>query len=266
MAQPRVEAAYQCFGETPYFLVQEHPAKDANQPFTHPLGAVQRASQLLGMATVNYIGERPGEVRDMVVNLAEGRLVEVMIASGPYLGMSGELPARSAPGTAASNPNHTVIFDTTKEALTRAPHFPENAWPQLDRGQITSVYQAHITCCPTSCRSVRMTHAGPALPRRWTKPPIRPTSASPEKFAGTPSGRGPVFPQMRGRRHRSSAGQRPGHPGQGRVVSQGEKLSSAEIAAREPCLAPSQVDNQLEIKESGSPVRPTDTPLERLWP
>jgi sporulation protein YlmC with PRC-barrel domain len=105
-----------------------------------------RASQLIGAETRDRQDQKIGDVNNLMIDLSAGRVVEVMIASGRYLGTNGELSAMP-PEVLRYNADQKILtMDTTKEDLARCPHFPSSAWPQLDRDHVTAVYQSyHIT-------------------------------------------------------------------------------------------------------------------------
>ncbi len=141
-AQSRVEDVYRYFGLTPYFLVQERLPHGANDVITHPLGLLRRAGRLFGVQLVNLSGDHLGNVQDLIADLPRGRLVEVIIDTGDYMGMRGELSA-VPPQALHSNSDGTLTLDTTKLALIKAPHFAASAWPRFERGQIVAVYQTY---------------------------------------------------------------------------------------------------------------------------
>jgi len=140
-AQSRVEQVYQYYGETPYFRVEEHPAH--NSPVTHPLGDVERASELIGREAINQQDEKLGKVENIVVDLPNARVVEVVIASGGFLGINEELSAVPIQALHFDANRDVVRLNASKEEMNRAPHFPGGAWPAIDRAQAEAVYQAY---------------------------------------------------------------------------------------------------------------------------
>ena len=141
-AQSRVEDVYQYYGSTPYFLVQEHPGHGVNS-VSVPLGEVERASRLVGSQTINSQGEELGKVDNLLVDLPQGRVVEVIIDSGNFLGQPGELSAVPPQVLHYDASRNVLSLDTTREALRNAPHFPARAWPEINRDQASAVYGAY---------------------------------------------------------------------------------------------------------------------------
>ena len=108
------------------------------------LGYVQKASKLMGTSVNNLQNEKIGTVRDFIVDLAAGRIVAVIISSGGYMGMDGELSA-VPPTTLTFNSEHNVLqLDTSKEMLANSPHFKSNEWPDFSQpGYAGGIYNAY---------------------------------------------------------------------------------------------------------------------------
>jgi sporulation protein YlmC with PRC-barrel domain len=240
VAQPRIEAAYQYFGETPYFLVPEHAAKDANESATHPLGTVRRASEIIGTETVNNNGERLGKVEDLVVDLGDSRLVEVVIDTSAYLGMDGALSA-VPPQALRVNSDRTLGLDTSRDRLDAAPRFSEKAWPEFDREQIVSVYQAYHVLpyllpigiqseADNAPQSQKLDQADADITTKISNDIQAAEGLSPaarQVSVTTQDGRVTL---------------------RGAVASLSEKIKVGEIAAR--TVAAAQINNQIEIKNT----------------
>jgi sporulation protein YlmC with PRC-barrel domain len=108
------------------------------------LGYVQKASKLMGTPVKNLQDEKIGTVKNFIVDLAAGRIVAVIVSSGGYMGMDGELSA--VPPTALKfNAEHdTLQLDTSKEMLASSRHFKSNEWPDFNQsGYVGGVYQAY---------------------------------------------------------------------------------------------------------------------------
>jgi len=108
------------------------------------LGYVQKASKLMGASVNNLQDEKVGKVENFIMDLSCGRIVAVIISSGGYMGMDGELSA--VPPTALKfNTEHNVLqLDTSKEMLANSPHFKSNEWPDFNQpGYAGGVYHAY---------------------------------------------------------------------------------------------------------------------------
>jgi len=145
VTQSQVENVYRYFGLLPYSIMPEHPSGDADRRVVPSLNNVQRASELMGLAVVNQRGENLGKVADVVTDLPRGRVAEVIIGTGDFMGLPGELSA-VPPQVLHYNADSTLALATSKEGLLQSPHFPKAAWPELNRSQIIAVDQAyHVT-------------------------------------------------------------------------------------------------------------------------
>jgi sporulation protein YlmC with PRC-barrel domain len=136
---------------------QESAFADLNQRYgvtadttQYPTGegrtAVDRASKVIGMRVHNDQNENLGKVENLIVDLPAGRIVEVILSTGGFLGMGdtlSEVPAQSF----RNAPEHDrLVLNTTREALANAPHFKSNDWPNPnDSAHFGSVYAAYNT-------------------------------------------------------------------------------------------------------------------------
>jgi sporulation protein YlmC with PRC-barrel domain len=82
-----------------------------------------KASDVIGMEVKNAQGEKLGKVENLLVDLETGRVAEVIVSSGGFLGMGDELSAVS-PRAFRYDPGQKLLaLDMSKEALAQAPHF-----------------------------------------------------------------------------------------------------------------------------------------------
>ncbi|MGD0816414.1 MAG: PRC-barrel domain-containing protein [Verrucomicrobiota bacterium] len=139
--QPELGQIYNYYGSRPYFATNEQ----ADQNVTaHRLGEVQRADKLMGTTVHNLQGERLGKVDDLVVDLPAGRLIEVILSSGGFLGLGNELSAIPAQSFRQGNEPDSLLLDTSKETLSSAPYFKSSEWPDLNQSnQVSAVYRVY---------------------------------------------------------------------------------------------------------------------------
>ena len=108
------------------------------------LGSPIKASTLIGMTVNNYQNEKLGTVENMMVDLPSGRVVVVIITSGGFLGIGDELSAVPPTTLLYSKDHASLLLDTSKDLLSKMPHFRSNQWP--DFGQPLNseeVYRAY---------------------------------------------------------------------------------------------------------------------------
>jgi sporulation protein YlmC with PRC-barrel domain len=81
------------------------------------------AGKLMGATVWNLQGEKLGNVKDFIVDLPADRIMAVIISSGGFIGIDGELSA-IPPNALRFNGGHDALqLDVSKEALANAPHF-----------------------------------------------------------------------------------------------------------------------------------------------
>ena len=131
----RLGEVYHHYGQQPYF---------AASPETGRPGHVMRATKLIGWPVRNLHDEKLGKVDNLMVDLMGNRLVAVILSSGGFLGLGDELSAVPPRAFRYNSGRDGLILDTTKESLTRAPHFQSNQWPDLGQpGYTAGVYSAY---------------------------------------------------------------------------------------------------------------------------
>lgn len=110
----------------------------------YQLGYVSLASKVMGLTVKNLQDEKLGKVENLIVDLPSGRIIAVIISSGAYLGMDGELSA-VPPSAFRFNTGHdTLQLDASREMLDSAPHFKSNQWPDFrEPGYTMGVYRAY---------------------------------------------------------------------------------------------------------------------------
>jgi hypothetical protein len=108
------------------------------------LGYVQKASKLMGTLVDNLQNEKLGKVENFIVDLSCGRIVAVIISSGGYMGMNGELSAVPPTALKYNTEHDTLQLDTSKDMLANAPHFKSNEWPNFNQPAYAGgVYHAY---------------------------------------------------------------------------------------------------------------------------
>jgi hyperosmotically inducible periplasmic protein len=111
---------------------------------TSRLGKIQKASVLMGTAVKNLQDEKLGSVENLLVDLPSGRVVSVVISSGGFLGIDGELSAVPPTALRFNADGDVLQLDTTKEMLGNAPHFKAGQWPDFTQaGYAGGIYNAY---------------------------------------------------------------------------------------------------------------------------
>jgi sporulation protein YlmC with PRC-barrel domain len=270
--EANVAEVYRYYSERPYFNAEangshitpanhvdktEHAtgATDSDQvvaapPAIYPMparmGDVQRASKLLDATTRNPQNEKLGKLENLVVDLPAGRVVEVIVASGGFLGLGDSLSAVPPQSFHPGIYPDTLTLDTTRQIFSSAPHFKPDQWQVSDPQQVEAVYHAyHVepyfeTAADNTAQNVRDRDAGALTPlSQGTSPAdVKLTRDIRKRIIGT---------------HGLSADARnvkvitrDGHVTlRGPVNSEDEKHHIGDIAAK--AASPANVDNQLEV-------------------
>lgn len=98
----------------------------------------------MGKDVKNLQGEKLGDVTDIIVDLAAGRVVAVVISSGGFLGLGDELSIVPPAVLGWAHGSNHLQLDASKATLSAAPHFKSSEWPDLSNdGYVTSVYSAY---------------------------------------------------------------------------------------------------------------------------
>jgi sporulation protein YlmC with PRC-barrel domain len=109
------------------------------------VGALERAGKLIGLTAKNQQLEHLGKVDTLVVDVCAGRVAEVILASGGFLGIKDELSAVPPQAFRFNPDNEMLTLDTTKETLNNAPHFKPDDWRSSvnNSANLAGVYHAY---------------------------------------------------------------------------------------------------------------------------
>lgn len=105
------------------------------------LNGAAKASDLIGMTVKNYQDEKLGKVEDLGVDVESGRIVQVILSTGGFLGIGDTLTA-VPPGALHHDVAQKVLhLDANKEKLKGAPTFNTANWEEgTQSNQLTKVY------------------------------------------------------------------------------------------------------------------------------
>jgi sporulation protein YlmC with PRC-barrel domain len=106
------------------------------------LTGAAKASDLIGMTVRNYQQVKLAKVEDLAVDVESGRIVQVVLSIGGFLGV-GETLAAVPPGALHHDVAQSVLhLDITPEKLKDAPRFTTANWADAGgSNQLSSVYQ-----------------------------------------------------------------------------------------------------------------------------
>jgi sporulation protein YlmC with PRC-barrel domain len=105
------------------------------------LTGAAKASDVIGMTVNNLQNEKLGKVSDLAVDIESGRVVQVIIATGGFLGMGSTLTAVPPGALHHDNAQNVLHLDATKEKLQNAPRFDAAKWDEdTQSNRVTEVY------------------------------------------------------------------------------------------------------------------------------
>jgi sporulation protein YlmC with PRC-barrel domain len=108
------------------------------------LGYVASANHLMGTTAMNEQNEKLGKINNFIVDLQSGRVVEVIVASGGFLGIDQELSAVPPQSFRWNADNSALTLDTTRDNLKTSPHFKNSEWGYATQpATVTEVYSVY---------------------------------------------------------------------------------------------------------------------------
>ncbi len=94
------------------------------------LNGAAKVSDVMGMTVKNYQDVKLGKVSDLAVDMESGRVVQVIISSGGFLGMGTTLTA-VPPGALHQDPELKILqLDASTEKFNAAPRFDATKWEE----------------------------------------------------------------------------------------------------------------------------------------
>ena len=105
------------------------------------LNGAAKSSELLGMTVNNYQGEKLGKVEEIAVDVESGRVVQVIVSTGGFIGM-GDTLTPVPPGALHHDVTNKLLhLNADREKLKNAPRFELSNWAGAsDTGYLSSVY------------------------------------------------------------------------------------------------------------------------------
>jgi sporulation protein YlmC with PRC-barrel domain len=132
-------------------LAQDTPNLQMNEPQSprqrmaqghgEQLKDTAKASDIIGMTVQNNQNEKLGKVADLAVDVASGRIVQVIVSTGGLLGM-GETLTPVPPGALHHEAGQEVLqIDISQEKFQAAPKCDKSKWDQdTQSNRVAEVY------------------------------------------------------------------------------------------------------------------------------
>ena len=117
------------------------PRQHLTQVRSERLNGVARATDIIGMTVKNYQNERLGKVEDLAVDVESGRIVQVILSTGGFLGMGYTLTAVPPGALRHDAANKVLQLNASKEKLAAALRFDSSKWDKdTQSNRVIEVY------------------------------------------------------------------------------------------------------------------------------
>jgi len=117
------------------------PDRIPNAQRLHRINATAKASDVIGMEVQNKQNEKIAKVADIAVDVESGRIVQVILSTGGFLGLGDTLTAVPPGAFHLNTSNKFYTLDADKEKLKGAPMFDNSMWEMdTQSNRIAEVY------------------------------------------------------------------------------------------------------------------------------
>ena len=109
-----------------------HAASDALSGSDHGPGPeLMGAETLIGDLVFNHQGEELGEIKEIMLDMRNGKVGYAVMSFGGFLGMGDKLFAVPWNALKLDTRNHRFVLHVEKDRLTDAPGFDKGRWPDM---------------------------------------------------------------------------------------------------------------------------------------
>ena len=102
-----------------------------NQNHSGPGPRLMGADTLIGNSVCNLENEDIGEIKEIMLNVANGNIEYAVLSFGSFLGMGEKLFAVPWGALKLDTEHKRFLLNITKERLKNAPGFDKDRWPDL---------------------------------------------------------------------------------------------------------------------------------------
>jgi sporulation protein YlmC with PRC-barrel domain len=99
------------------------------------------ATTIIGDKVYNGQEESMGNIKDMMLNLDEGKIEYVVIEFGGFLGIGEKYFAVPFQALTIDTARHAFILNQRREVLENAPGFDKDHWPETNSHDMDDVYR-----------------------------------------------------------------------------------------------------------------------------
>ena len=95
----------------------------------HDFPQVLSATSLVGNKVINRSGQELGSIKELMIDLDEGRVAYAVLSFGGVMGIGDKLFAIPWEAMDLDTEQHAFILNVDKAALEEAPGFDKDNWP-----------------------------------------------------------------------------------------------------------------------------------------
>ena len=109
----------------------------------HEYPRVLSATTIIDDKVVSTTGEDLGTLKELMLDLDDGRINYAVLSFGGFLGLGDKLFAIPWEALTLNAEDHTFVLDVEKERLENAPGFDQDNWPtdaDYEAGWLNDVY------------------------------------------------------------------------------------------------------------------------------
>ena len=97
------------------------------------------ATSIIGDKVLNPSGEKMGSIKDIMIDLQDGKIEYVVIELGGFLGLGEKYFAIPYSALTVDAKNQTFILSEEREKLKSAPGFDKDHWPETNSHEFDNV-------------------------------------------------------------------------------------------------------------------------------
>ena len=106
---------------------ENHTGKRANTPVKY-----LTTSTIVGDKVFNHLGEDLGKIKEIMLDISEGKIEYVVIEFGGFLGLGEKYFAVPFKALSIDTNRHAFILNQSRDVLENAPGFDKDHWPETN--------------------------------------------------------------------------------------------------------------------------------------
>lgn len=114
---------------------ENHQSKNANTPLRY-----LTASSIIGDKVCNRQDEKLGDIKDIMIDLSDGKIEYLVIEFGGFLGIGEKYFAVPFRLFEVDADKEMFIIDLKRDDLERAPGFDKDHWPETNSHELQESY------------------------------------------------------------------------------------------------------------------------------